>query len=248
MKRLCTICARGGSKGVPGKNVKLLAGIPVLAHSIRQARESGLFDCIAVSSDDDAILAVAEAEGALTIRRPAEMASDTAGKLPSIQHAFLTSEEKTGHTFDTHVDLDATAPLRLPEDIVAAVKLLEESGADNVITGMTARRSPYFNLVEVSPDGAVGLSKQRAKNVVRRQDAPPCYDMNASIYVWTREAITTDPKLFGEKTKLLVMPEVRSVDIDHPLDFKIVEMIMSEGLYHEGQSYPAPVPTPKGDE
>ena len=148
MRRLCTICARGGSKGVPGKNVRLLAGKPLIAHSIAQAHASGLFERVAVSSDNAPILDAARAAGADDlIERPAELATDTAAKVPVIRHAQEAIEARHGR-YDTFVDLDATSPLRIPADIRAAVELLESRRVSSVITGAPSHRSPYFNLVE----------------------------------------------------------------------------------------------------
>lgn len=227
MKRLCTICARGGSKGVKGKNLRELAGKPLIVHSIEQARASGLFDTLAVSSDSDEILEVARKWGCdFLIKRPDELATDQAAKLPVIRHCVREVERLSGHEFDTLVDLDATSPLRLPADIVGAVSLLEGSESGNVLTGMPARRSPYFNLVEVSASGVVHLSKPLSQSVVRRQDAPSCYDMNASIYVWHRPVLFESDGLFNVDTRLYVMPEERSIDIDSELDFRFVEHIL----------------------
>jgi len=228
MRRLCTICARGGSKGVKGKNVRLLCGKPLLAYSIEQARASGLFDCIAVSSDSDEILSVARQWGCnYMIKRPEELATDTAAKLPVIRHCVAEVERLAALSFDTLVDLDATAPLRTPEDICGAVALLEKSGTENVITGMPARRSPYFNLVELDEKQVVHLSKPLQFGVVRRQDAPQCFDMNASVYVWRRATLFDCATLFNPNTRLFVMPEERSIDIDSELDFKFVAFLMS---------------------
>ena len=229
MARLCTLCARGGSKGVKGKNVRLLLGRPLLAWSIEQAKQSGLFAAIAVSSDSPEILEIAAAAGAdLVIRRPDEMATDSAAKLPAIRHACVEACRQLGQDFDILVDLDATSPLRLPEDIIGAVTLLEQTGVTNVITGSPARRSPYFNLVEEQPDGSVDLAKRPAQPIVRRQDAPRCFDMNASIYVWRIAALLAGAGTFNPDTRLFEMPEDRSVDIDSELDFKLVELLMRE--------------------
>lgn len=228
MNRLCTICARGGSKGVPGKNLMPLNGKPLLAHSVEQARASGLFACIAVSSDDEAILEAARAAGAdLLVRRPDALATDAAPKLPVIEHAVAAAERATDRRFDTLVDLDATAPLRLPEDIAGAVALLEDRGVSQVITGVAARRSPYFNLVELDADGFVRLSKPTHPPIVRRQDAPRCFDMNASIYVWTRAGLFERTPPFNPDTLLYEMPEERSVDIDSPLDAQFVAFLLA---------------------
>lgn len=222
--RLCTICARGGSKGVPGKNVRDLDGRPLLVHSIDHARASRAFDAVAVSSDDETILRIAREQGVdVLVTRPDELASDVAGKPAAIAHAVREAEAALGTRFDTLVDLDVTSPLRLPSDVTAAVELLESSDADNVISAAPARRSPYFNLVEVDGDGHVHLSKPLPATVVRRQDAPRAFDMNASIYVWRRDTFLADPKVFYDRTLLYEMPEERSVDVDSELDWLIVE-------------------------
>ncbi|MXN48876.1 flagellar modification protein B [Shinella kummerowiae] len=228
-KFICTICARGGSKGVPGKNIRMLMGKPLIGHSIAQAKATGLFAAIAISSDSEEILGVAHEYGAdLLIKRPDELASDTAGKLPAILHALAEAEARLGVEADYLIDLDATSPLRLPEDIQACANLLIETGTSCVITGTPAHRSPYFNLVERTLDGTVQLSKQLSKPVLRRQDSPECYDMNASIYGWRRDALSKDPKVFYPDTQLYVMPRNRSADIDEEMDFAIVKMIMQQ--------------------
>lgn len=231
MKRICTICARAGSKGVRGKNLRILNGMPLLAHSLSQAVASGLFEAIVVSSDSPEILRIAKEYGAtVLVNRPVEMATDTAAKLPVIRHCVAEAERILGTIFDTCIDLDATSPLRAVEDIHAVVKMLEGSGAGNVITAMPARRSPYFNMVEQDELGVVRLAKQTSPPVVRRQDAPACFDMNASIYGWTREVLMTAPGLFNHDTRLHVMPEERSIDIDSEVDFLLVELLMSRNV------------------
>lgn len=231
MSRLCSICARGGSKGVKGKNIRPLLGKPLIAYTIEQAQRSGLFDVIAVSSDSEFILEAARQAGAdQLISRPDELATDTAAKLPVIRHCVSTVERVSGQRFATLVDLDATSPLRSVQDIRDAVALLEDTGVGNVITAMPSRRSPYFNLVEVNAAGVVGLSKPLQAGIVRRQDAPLCYDMNASIYVWQHDALFDGDSVFRADTRLHVMPEERSIDIDSELDFRLVELLMRERL------------------
>ncbi len=231
MSLLCTICARGGSKGVVGKNARDLLGKPVLAWSIAQARETGLFDAIAFSSDSDALLDAALKAGAdIAVKRPDEMATDTAPKLPAIRHCLERAIAQTGRTPEIFVDLDVTSPLRLASDITSAVALLRESGTRNVITGAPARRSPYFNLVEQRTDGSVGLSKTADPPITRRQDAPRCFDMNASIYVWRVAPFLEQPAVFYPDTRLFEMPEERSIDIDSDLDFALVELLLRQRL------------------
>ncbi len=237
MKRLCTICARGGSKGVKNKNLRALLGKPLIAHSIEHARNSGLFQYIAVSSDSKEILEVARKYGVdFLIRRPNEMASDTAPKLDAIRHCFLEVEKRTGVLFDVLVDLDATSPLRNQSDIAKCVEILEKLKVSNVITGCPARRSPYFNLVEINETGVARLSKPLEKPVFRRQDVPECYDMNASIYAWDRKSVLSgNNTVFFPDTHLYVMPENRSIDIDSELDFKFVEYLMKLHQEENGQ-------------
>lgn len=227
--RICTITVRAGSKGVPGKNLRVVAGRPLFAHSVMQAVRSGLFDEVVVSSDSEEILALAPTFGATGIvRRPAEMATDTAGKVPAIAHAVRSTEDRTGRTYDVCVDLDATSPLRTVEDICAAVAMFEASLPDSLITGTEARRNPYFNLVEEQPDGTVAVSKTPDDAVLRRQDAPRCFDMNGSIYVWKRETLLEHQVVFFPSTILYEMPPERSTDVDSEFDFRVVEWLMEQ--------------------
>ncbi len=227
MSLICTMCARGGSKGVAGKNGRLLLGRPLLAWSIEQAKQTGLFSTIAFSSDCDMLIEIALHFGAdIAVKRPDEMATDTAAKLPAIRHCLEQAMLRTGEHPDIFVDLDVTSPLRLASDILGAVNLLRDSGARSVITGAPARRSPYFNLVEERADGTVGLSKVADPPIVRRQDSPRCFDMNASIYVWNVASFLSDPRVFYPNTRLFEMPEERSIDIDSEIDFTLVELLL----------------------
>lgn len=224
---LCTICARGGSKGVKNKNIKLLNGKPLIAYTIEQALQSGLFDHVVISTDSDDIASVATEYGAeVFFRRASELSTDTAGKLEVIRDALLKSEAHYNKKFTYHVDLDATSPLRNVSDIIESFKQFQDNHNCNLITAMPSRRSPYFNLVEVDANGRVALSKKLDGTVVRRQDAPKSYDMNASIYIWTRDSLLNQPSLFSETTGLYIMPEERSIDIDAEVDFEFVEFLM----------------------
>jgi len=234
MKRICTICVRGGSKGVKNKNIRQLAGKPLIAYTLEQAQVAQLFEVIAVSSDSLEILDVAQSYGVdVLIQRPPELATDEAPKLPVIRHCVEQVEKTLNQKFDIVVDLDATSPLRLPEDIQGAVNLLESKNLGNIITGSPARRSPYFNLVELKDDGVVQLVKPPTTAIVRRQDAPRCFDMNASIYVWQRDVLFNSSTLFNPDTQLFVMPESRSIDIDSELDFEVVEFLLKNVVMYE---------------
>lgn len=236
MKRICIICARGGSKGLPGKNLRPLAGVPLIVHTIRHAQECGLFEAIGVSSDSEEILAVAAGAGVEElVHRPAELATDGASKLPALRHALLEIEARHQQHYDILVDISVTGPLRLPADIEAAIRLLETSDAANVITGTHASNPPYFSLVEARPDGTVGLSKPVDPPILCRQDAPPCFDMNGSIYVWWRNTFVQDCLLFYPSTRLLVMPQERSIDIDTPFDFELAAYLLKQRKQNLGK-------------
>ncbi|WP_326975131.1 acylneuraminate cytidylyltransferase family protein [Caproicibacter sp. BJN0012] len=229
MRRLCTVCVRSGSKGVPGKNLRSLLGKPLLAHSILQAKQSGLFEAVAVSSDGEALLRSAREWGAdFCIPRPLSLASDSAPKIPAIRHCLTEAEKLAGHEFDLIADLDATAPLRLVSDISGAVALLEDTGAPNVVTGAAARHSPYFNLVEIGEGGTVRLCKSPDAPVFCRQSSPKCYDLNGSVYVWRRESLLKCRSVLEEGTRLFEMPPERAADIDSELDFEFVAYLMKK--------------------
>jgi len=226
-KVLCTICARGGSKGVKNKNIRDMLGKPLIAYTIEQALNSGLFEHVVISTDSSEIADTAKKHGGeVFFKRDDVLANDTAGKLDVIRDAFVKSEEHYGETYDYLIDLDATSPLRDTEDIKRSFAQFLTDGNHNLITAMPARRNPYFNLIEKDKNGQVALSKKLDSTVARRQDAPACFDMNASIYVWRRDTILNQNNIFLENTGLYVMPEERSIDIDSELDFEIVEMLM----------------------
>jgi len=224
---LCTICARGGSKGVPNKNIREVDSKPLLAHTIEHAMEWGRQTDVVVSTDSEAIAAVAREHGAtVPFMRPDELATDTAAKLPVIKHAVTEAEQEFGTTYDYVVDLDATAPLRTIEDIENCFELVADGDADNAYTVTEADKNPYFNMVELDDNGYASLSKTADADIVRRQDTPLVYAMNASIYVFGREFLMDTDSIHGAKTKVSVMPPDRSVDIDRPIDLAFVEFLL----------------------
>jgi len=225
MSLIATICARGGSQGLPGKNIRLLHGRPLIAHSIAQALANPRIHGVYVSTDDEEIAAVAREYGAeVPFLRPAELATAQAPKLPVIRHLVETLE-KEGVAISTIIDLDPTSPLRTQTDIDACLDLLD-AGTDCVITGYVAEKNPYFNMVELDSQGSARLSKPPASPLAGRQAAPAVYAMNASIYVWHRA--TLDKGLWEGRTRLHVMPRERSIDVDSAIDFRLIELLMAE--------------------
>lgn len=210
---------------MPGKNIKPLLGKPLICYTIEQALAVKEIDRVYVSTDDPAIAEVARAAGAhVPFIRPKELATSSAAKLPVIRHLVDWICENDSQP-DLIVDLDPTSPLREVQDIVNCMALMN-GDVDTVITGYLAEKNPYFNMVEKKPGGHYGLVKEPAGSVVSRQAAPQVYSMNASIYVWRPDSL--GDSLWNGRVALYEMPRERSIDIDHPIDFKIVELLMQE--------------------
>lgn len=226
MLTIATICARGGSQGVPGKNIRLLLGQPLIVHTIQQAISHLEIDRVFVSTDSPDIADVARSAGAeVPFLRPSELSGHSAPKHPVIVHLVDWVIEHVGPV-SRIVDLDPTSPLRNALDISSCLNLLD-SNTDVVITGYKAEKNPYFNMVELnSADGYVGLVKTIPAGVTSRQEAPHVYSMNASIYCWHYRSLGFG--LWQGRTRLHVMPRERSIDIDEPIDFQLVELLMRQ--------------------
>lgn len=231
MKILCTICARGGSKGVPNKNIKELAGKPLIVHTIKQALASDMIDKVIVSTDSKKIAEIARKAGAeVPFIRPLELATDTIGKLPSVQHAAQYAMKQMHFIPDLVVDLDPTSPLRTQKDIKTCLDcIINDKETDVVITGYRSNKNPYFNMIEIRDDGFIELSKNRGR-FFSRQTTPVVYAMNASIFIWRTDKLFQDDYLFNDKVKIKIveMPAERSVDIDSELDFKFIEFLLNQ--------------------
>ena len=229
MKVIATICARGGSKGVPGKNIRLLCGKPLIVHTIELARRCRLIDRVIVSTDDSKIAEIArESSVEVPFVRPKELAQDDTSKLAVIRHAVRFLESQEGYYPDIVVDLDVTSPLRTEKDVEACIRMVSDEGADNVFSVTEARRNPYFNMVEII-DGRAHPVKELDQPITRRQDAPKVYDENASIYVWPRDVLMNNDRLYLDNTRIYLMPKW-AIDIDDETDFEFVEFILKRGI------------------
>ena len=226
--RLATICARAGSKRLPGKNTRMLPnGLTLLDHTLWYAQISQCFDDIVLSTDITNAR-MYERGGIIVVDRPPELASDEAGKVPAIRHAMLAAEYSRGCTFDQIVDLDVTAPLRNLDDIRGFCAKLDSMEHGNLVSVCKARRSPAFNMVESCKYGGYSLVK-RMHSIVRSQDAPECYELNASLYGWKRNALLNGgDAVINWDTDIYEMPKSRSWDIDDQDDLDIVEFLMSK--------------------
>lgn len=226
---LATICCRGGSKGVPGKNSKELKGQPLIAYTIDSAKGSRLIEDLIISTDDDHLASIAEQYGVLVpFMRPADLATDTASKWPVFIHALEEYEKLSGKTVDYLVDLDVTVPLKTSEDLDGAIQLaLDNPDTDVVITGYAPERNPYFNMMEINAEGYAEIVKKGTRPIVRRQDAPVVYSLTPAAYVVKKSALYEFEHWSKARCKIHPIPRERAVDIDTEIDFKIVEFLMN---------------------
>jgi N-acylneuraminate cytidylyltransferase len=232
MKLLITICARGGSKGIPGKNIKHVNGIPLIGYSIRTAMKfaTELNADIALSTDDPEIRAVAESFGLKTeYLRPAALATDTAGKIDVLRDLLQYEENKYALQYDYVLDLDVTSPLRTTEDLETAFQLLrDDPSALNLFSVSKAGRNPYFNMVEQQDNGYYGLVKKLQDGFSTRQSAPAVYDMNASFYFYRKDFFTSGCRsAITDRSLVYVMPHT-CFDLDEPLDFEMLDYLVRE--------------------
>lgn len=233
MKVLVTIAARGGSKGVKNKNVRLLLGKPLISYTIEQALKWGKAAKVIVSTDSVEIADVSKKFGAQApFLRPAELSGDAAPKVPVIRHAWREAEKLYAERYDLVVDLDATAPLRKIADIDLSVNTALMKGSLMLFSVVPAHKNPYFNMVELDSEGWAVLCKKIPGAVMCRQAAPRVYDLNASIYVYSREFLEGNGQsVMTNRSAVHVMDELSGTDIDREVDFKFVEFILKEGLW-----------------
>jgi len=222
-KYLCTICCRKNSKGLINKNLVRFDNQPLFMHTVNQAKKSKIFDTIVLSTDSEFIIKFIKKKIDLVINRPKKLASDSASKLDVIKHALRTAEKKLNKKFDYVCDLDVSSPLREIQDIINSKKYFIQNNYPNLITVNKCRKNPYFNMVEVSKSG-LSLVKNK-KTFTTRQSSPQVYDMNASIYYWTRNSLLKSKKVVNSNTGAYIMPFHRSVDIDDKYDLSIVKAL-----------------------
>ena len=222
MKTKAFIFARGGSKGLPGKNIKKLGDLPLIAHSIKIAKELDFIDGIYVSTDSEEIAKIASRFGAEIIIRPSHLANDDSPEWHAWQHAINNLADKN-EDFDIFLSLPATSPLRSKDDVVKCYEALDDD-TDIVITATPASANPYFNMIKINEDGSSSLIINDQKPY-RRQDAPPVYDMTGVAYVTRKDFILESEGVFSGRAKAVIIPRERAVDIDEEIDFIFAESI-----------------------
>lgn len=227
---MAIIPARGGSKGVPRKNIRLLAGKPLIAYAIETARASDLIDRVVVSTDDTEIAEIARRCGAeVPFMRPRELAQDDSPEWLTWRHAVRTLTAGEGDArIDAFVCVSPTSPLRAVEDVDACIRLLFDSDADLVMTVRPAERNPYFNMVVLDGGGWARVVIPPERPIFRRQDAPPVYDITTVAYAFRPEFVLRAESESEGKVKAVVVPAERALDIDTELDFKFAEFLLSQ--------------------
>lgn len=228
---LLTIAARGGSKGIEKKNIKLLMGKPLIAHTIKQALEWNQAKRVIVSTDSQEIADVAKEYGAeVPFIRPDYLAEDSTPKGPVLKHALTECEKQFNEQYDIVVDLDVTSPLRSQKDLDQCLDLFLKSKPKTLFSVVNAHKNPYFNMVERDKNGTITLCKTIGKGVMRRQDAPEVYSLNASIYFYDRKYLLESdmPYPVSDQSEIYVMDDISGIDIDREIDFKLIEFLVEK--------------------
>jgi CMP-N-acetylneuraminic acid synthetase len=230
MNVTCVIGARGGSKGLVGKNIRPMLGKPLIAWSIEQAIACPEINRVVVSTDSEAIANVARKYGAdVPFMRPETLANDAAGKWGVWQHALQACEENGSKPIDIYVDLDCTSPLRDVDDISMAIAQYKTANVDAVFSVCDARKNPYFNMLEMV-QGSLKICKVLPFPIVRRQDAPKVFEHVASIYVLSPDYLRIGTGLVSGRTQGYDIGPSKSLDIDSEFDFELIEFLMKKKM------------------
>ncbi len=229
-KNLAFIFARGGSKGLPKKNIKLLGNKPLIAWSIESALAVESILSVYVSTDCGEIAEIATKYGAkVPFIRPEHLASDESSELLSWKHALeFYQENNDGSLPNKIISIPATAPLRSPLDIQNCIEKFEKEEVDAVITVTESSRNPYFNMVKENSNGNIDLLMQPSNNFTRRQDAPVVFDVATVAYVARPEFIMKCKSIFEGRVRAVHVPLERAIDIDTLMDFKRAEFYLSQ--------------------
>ena len=227
MNILCSVCARGGSTTLKNKNIKILYGKPLIAHTLITAKKAKIFDSLVVSSDSSKIINISKKYADFTIKRPHNLSHDSSPKIPAIRHVLEKSEEFFNKKFDVIIDLDATAPLRTVKDIKDALKIFLKNKNSNLFSVCKSNKNPYYNMVE-KKNNKIRIIKKSKINFYGRQQAPEIFDINASIYIWKRQSLLKMNNIINKKTGIFLMPKSRSTDIDDKYDFEIVKFFFKK--------------------
>ena len=229
MKPICFIGARGGSKGVPRKNIRLLADKPLIAYTIESALNSKNFSHVVVSTEDKKIAKVAEKFGAeVPFMRPKKLATSSAGMVDVMIHG-IKKLRSLGYDFDIFINRDCTVPFIRSKDIKGAINLLKKTKCDEVVTVYRQHLNPYFNMMEIGPKGFLELSKKKGKRPKGRQEAPVVYQLNG-LFVFNVNKLIKFKEPLLPKTLPYEIPIETGLMIDTKIEFQIAEMIVLNKL------------------
>ena len=221
------VFARGGSKGLPNKNILEIGGVPLIAWSIKHAKSCSSIERVIVSTDSEKIKEIALEYGAeVPFMRPVELASDTASELDAWRHAIKELERIDGRCPEIIISLPATSPLRIPSDIDRALERYSEGDVDVVIGVTPAHRNPYFNMVKFDSNCRVHIVGNQFGGIERRQDAPDVFDVTTVVYIANVEYLLNCTSLFSGNVGAIQIPQDRSIDIDTLYDFEIAKFMM----------------------
>ena len=222
---LTIIPARGGSKGVPRKNIRLVGGKPLIAWSIEAAKASPMVGDLFVSTDDDEIADVAREWGAVALPRPDELAGDRTPMIDVVKHALHECEKRRGNPYDYFLLLQPTAPMRNAQDVDGALLTLVESGADSVVSVYSVDDAHPARMYLIKNDLLEPFCQEPSGSL--RQDLPKVYHRNGAIYACTRRLIAEEGRLWGGRIAPYIMPKERSINIDDMQDLAIADYLMS---------------------
>lgn len=231
---LITICGRGGSKAVTGKNIRPVKGKPLIGYTIEIALEFATRHNakVAISTDSYDILTVARGFGVETdYLRPLELAQDDTGKIPVIKDLLNYEERLINGEFEYLIDLDITSPLRTLDDLEMALEnFINDENAITLFSVSQSRKNPYFNMVEQKDDGYYKIIKEPGFSVLYRQGAPVVYELNASFYIYRRRFFHEEfSSVITPQSLIYLMPGI-CIDIDDELDFMIVRYLIENDL------------------
>lgn len=231
LRVLGIITARGGSKSIPRKNIKELAGKPLIAYTIEAARASKLLTRCIVSTDDEEIAAISKQySGEVPFLRPAEISGDKSTSIEAVQHALNWLKENASEEYDAVLILQPTSPLRTTEDIDGCIQKMIDTGADSVMGMVELTDFAPKKLKRVENDIILPLFEDEGGQSAMRQDLGRVYKRNAALYL-TRVSWIWQNNLFGNVSRPFVMPEERSVDINKPIDFDLAEFWLTSGKH-----------------
>jgi len=229
MKSICFIAARGGSKGVKRKNIRLLDGKPLIAYTIESALDSKIFNHVVVSTEDEEIAKISKKFGAdVPFLRPKKLASDNANMNDVLLHG-IKQLYNLGYNFDILVIRDCTVPFIRNKDIKGSISLLKKSKVDTVLGVYRQHLNPYFNMMEINSNGFLKISKRPKKSIIRRQDAPIVYQLNGLFTMYAEKFLKYKTTLMP-KALPYEIPQETGLMIDTELEFKIAELIVKHRL------------------